>query len=503
MSESVEEKTPLLSKSRFLSGLQCHKRLYYECFHRDLADPVDIAQQAIFDSGTSVGELARDIYLGGVLVNYDHFHHDEAVAATKTMVDDFSIPAIYEAGFQFNHVRTRVDILARTERDMFDLVEVKSNTSVKPEHLPDVAIQYYVLDGADIRLRHTCLAHLNKDYVYPGGDYDLNQLFSIEDVTEAVELLQSDIPELLHEMKSMLGNPEPPDIKAGKHCSQPYTCAFYGHCHINEPEHHVSQLPRASQKLLLSLEEAGIEDIRDIAIDFGELNELQQRVRDCVVNNDVFFNPALHKELATLEYPIHFLDFETFNPALPLFVGTRPYQVIPFQWSDHVMDSDGNLTHVEFLHDGFDDPRENFARNLLSTLGTSGSIIVYSSYEATRIRELAEAIPSKKNDLLALLDGRIFDLLKLIRTHCYHPVFHGSFSLKSVLPALVPDLGYSDLDITEGGQASAAYAEMIHPDSAVERRGEIRANLLEYCKRDTEAMVHLFDKLNRESTEKA
>ena len=486
---------PHLSKSRFLAGLQCHKRLYFECFHRDLADPVDQVQQAIFDAGTRVGELARDIYPGGVLVDYDYFHHGEAVAATKTMVADYSIGSIYEAGFQFNAVRTRVDILVHTERDMFDLVEVKSTTSVKKEHIPDAAIQFYVLYGSEIPLRHAYLAHLNKDYVYPGGDYDLNQLFKLDDVTDAVELIQSDIPELLNEMKSMLGNPQPPDIKAGKHCSQPYTCSFYGHCHMNEPEHHVSQLPRASQKLLLLLEEAEIEDIRDIATDFGELNELQQRVRDCVVNNDVFFNPALPKELATLEYPIHFLDFETFNPALPLYVGTRPYQVILFQWSDHVMDSDGNLTHVEYLHDGFDDPRENFARNLLNALGTSGSIVVYSSFEATRIRELADALPHLSRDMYALLDGRIIDLLPLVRKYCYHPEFHGSFSLKSVLPALVPDLGYDDLEISDGAQASIAYAEIVSPQTTLDRRDLLRASLLSYCKRDTEAMVRLFQTL--------
>ena len=497
VNELANRKIPQLSKSRFLSGLQCHKRLYYECFHRDLADPIDVAQQAIFDAGTSVGELARDMYPGGALVDYDHFHHAAAVSATKTMITNYSVPAIYEAGFQFNDVRTRIDILARTERDMFDLVEVKSTTSVKPDHIPDVAVQFYVLNGSEIPLRRSYLAHLNKEYIYPGGQYNLNELFNLDDVTDAVELVQSDIPELLNEMKSMLGDPEPPDIKSGKHCSQPYTCLFYGHCHINEPEHHISQLPRANEKLLRRFEEAGIEDIRDIAMDFVELNELQRRVRDCVVNNETYFNPSCQKELAKLEFPIHFLDFETFNPALPLYVGTRPYQVIPFQWSDHVMDSDGNLTHFEFLHDGFDDPREPFAKSLIQTLGTSGSIVVYSSFEATRIRELADALSHLSRDLHALLDGRIFDIHPVIKKHCYHPEFHGSFSLKSVLPALVPDLGYDDLEITDGAQASVAYAEIISPSTASSRRNFLRASLLSYCKRDTEAMVRLFQTLRQ------
>ena len=264
---------------------------------------------------------------------------------------------------------------------------------------------------------------------------------------------------------------------------------------MDEPEHHVSQLPRASQKLLLLLEEAGIADIRDIAADFAELNELQRRVRDCVVDNRVHFDPTLAESLGELEYPIHFLDFETFNPALPLYVGTRPYQVVPFQWSDHVMDSNGNLRHEEFLHEGFDDPREPFAKSLLKTLGTSGSIVVYSSFEETRIREHADALPHLSGDLLALLDGRIIDLLPLVRKYCYHPEFHGSFSLKAVLPALVPDLGYDDLEISDGAQASVAYAEMMQPGTSVERRESLRDSLLAYCKRDTEAMVRLYTTL--------
>lgn len=493
----ARERPPLLSKSRFLAGLQCHKCLYLECFHRDLADPVEQAQQAIFDTGIRVGELARDLYPGGTLIEHDHFHHDEAVASTRALLPDSSVTAIYEAGFQHEDVRTRVDILARANNDRFDLVEVKSNTGVREEHLPDVAIQLYVLTGCGVPVRQTCLAHLNKDYVYPGGEYDLGQLFYLEDITDDAQDLQFDIPSVLEEMRLALGNSEPPDIRASRQCSQPFTCPFYGHCHIDKPEHHVSQLPRASQKLLFLLEEAGIEDIRDIAPGFSELNELQRRVRDCVVNNQGYLDPRLAEELGKLEHPIHFLDFETFNPALPLYVGTRPYQVIPFQWSDHIMDSDGTLRHEGFLHDGLDDPRKPIARSLLKTLGTSGSVVVYSGFEERRIRELADAFPHLAGDLLALLDDRIIDLLPLVRKYCYHPEFHGSFSLKAVLPALVPDLGYNDLEISDGAQASVAYAEIISSKTTPDRRDFLRASLLSYCKRDTEAMVQLYKTLQR------
>ena len=395
----------------------------------------------------------------------------------------------------YDDIRIRADILARAGDDLFDLIEVKSTTSVKGEHLPDLGVQLYVLGGCGIPVRRACLAHLNKEYVYQGGDYDLGQLFSVEDITDEVKPLLVDIPSILDEMRLHLSNTEPPDIKARKQCSHPYTCPFYGHCHADEPEHSITQLPRASQKLLDLLEEEDIEDIRDIPADFPGLNATQQRVRDCVVNSHVHMNPELARALAQLEYPIHFLDFETFNPALPIYVGTRPYQVIPFQWSNHILGRDGQLMHQEFLNEGFCDPREPFARGLLETLGTTGTIVTYSNFEATRIRELAQALPELSSDLLALLDGRIVDLLQLVRRHCYHPEFHGSFSLKSVLPALVPSLDYSDLEICEGDQASTAYAEMILPETSADRRGSLRKALLAYCKRDTEAMVRLFETL--------
>jgi len=213
-----------------------------------------------------------------------------------------------------------------------------------------------------------------------------------------------------------------------------------------------------------------------------------------VVNNRIYLDTDIAGELNRLEYPIHFLDFETFNPALPLYIGTSPYKVIPFQWSDHILNEDGSIRHEEFLHDGFDDPRVEFARTLLQTLGDEGSIVVYSSFEAARIKELMQALPHLSDELHELL-ARIVDLLKLVRAHCYHPEFHGSFSIKSVLPALVPDLGYSDLEINDGGLASIAYAEIVNPDTKQERRDHPRKCLLDYCERDTEAEVRLYQTL--------
>jgi hypothetical protein len=224
------------------------------------------------------------------------------------------------------------------------------------------------------------------------------------------------------------------------------------------------------------LEEIGVNDILEIPADFSELNEIQQRVRDCVVNDSLYLDKEIKNELSKLVYPVHFLDFETFNPALPLYIGTRPYEVIPFQWSDHILDKDGTLRHEEFLHDGTGDPRPAFTGSLINTLGKSGSVVLYSGYETGRIKALADALPQFSDELLAIIP-RIFDLLPQIRNNCYHPEFYGSFSIKLVLPALVPGMSYKDLEINEGGLASLAYLEIISPKTTSDRCNELRANL--------------------------
>jgi len=497
MNDQVWNLTPKLSKSRFMAGLQCHKRLYLECFHFDLADPLDEGRQAILDAGTRIGELARDLYSGGVLIEEDHLHHGKAVSSTEKALADSSVQTIWEAAFVYDGVRIRADILTRSGIDTFDLIEVKAGTSVKKEHIPDVAVQLYVLRGCGIQVNRVHLAHLNKEYVYKGGDYDFEELFLVEDVTEDAYELLSDVPLALHEMRLSLRGPEAPFVEIGRHCMKPYTCPFYGYCHINQSKHHISELPVAREKLLQSLEEAGIDDIRHIPENFPGLNEIQRRVRDCVVNNQAYFDPKLAEALRKLVYPIHFLDFETFGSALPLYIGTRPYQLVPFQWSNHTIIGNGELGHQEFLYDGFDDPREPFAKSLLEALGSSGPIVVYTGYEAMCIRELAMVLPDLHDALMVLAETRLVDLHKLIRDNCYHPEFHGSFSIKSVLPALVPDLDYSDLEVSDGMQAQAAYMDMVQQETPAHRKSQLRRSLLAYCKRDTEAEVRLFEVLKR------
>ena len=355
---------PMLSKSRFVAGLQCPLRLWYQCYNRELATPVSPSQQAIFDMGNEVGRLATRLYPGGVLIEEDHLHHREAVEATRGAMADPEVPAIYEAGFVHDSVRVRVDVLERLRGGKWNLIEVKSSTSAKEVNKSDVAVQYYVLEGLGLNVVRAGILHLNNEYVFDGQELDLGQLFSFTDLTEEAVDRQKEVQESLRELKGMLAGQAPPRVEPGKHCSKPYKCEFWEHCTKDKPEFWVMNLSRIDQGKLDELTALGVEDIHDIPDDLP-LTALQARIRECVAEGKEFVAPELADELTDVEFPIHFLDFETTGSAIPGYAGTRPYQKIPFQWSDHVLYEDGTLEHREFLHNEDTDPREEFCRTLL------------------------------------------------------------------------------------------------------------------------------------------
>ena len=494
----TRQRPPLLSKSRFLAGLQCLKRLYLDCHHRELADPVEAVQQAIFDTGTAAGELARRRFPGGILIKEQYFEHSQALRSTQALLSDDSVPALYEPAFTFRGIRTRVDVLRRSGQG-FHLIEVKSTTRAKDEHIPDVAIQMYAVEGSGIPIKRAYLMHIDNTYVYQGGDHDPHRLFSLTDVTDQVRAFATD--KMLNDLARMwesLRLTETLDIETGRHCSTPYRCPFFGHCHRDEPQHPVRELPGLRQGGYDRLNASAVRDIGSIPPDFAGLSGLQRRVRDSVATGRPFVGPDLASKLGEISLPVGFLDFETLIPAVPMYVGTRPYQAIPFQWSLHVRDSDGGLRHSSFLDDGPGDPRARFITSLLEAVPSQGTIVVYSGYEERMMKELAREFPRYETPLITLCD-RAIDLLRLIRGSYYHPDFHGSFSIKSVLPALVPDLAYDDLEIPEGLAATAAYARLIAGGVPQSEKAKIRKSLLAYCERDTEAMVRTYEVLLIES----
>jgi predicted RecB family nuclease len=486
MPEQEPPLVPRLSKSKYLSGLQCHKRLFLEIRSPELATEMDEAAQARMDMGTEVGELARKRFPGGVHVEHDHLHRKEALQQTAELLNDPSVPAIFEGAFEFEDALVRVDILERVGKSQWRLIEVKATGSVKDVHLDDLAILAYVIKGAGVDLAGSYLMHLDTQYVYQGGELDIEQLFALEDLSAEVNEPVLHVPNRVAEMKAMLKNSTPPTIEPDHHCFDPYECPFWKHCTQAKPERWIFHLPgRGRAELFQQLVQQGIESIDDIPAGV-KLNAIQQRVKE----NVEWVHAGLKAALKTVHYPVHHLDFETFNPAIPKFPQTRPYQVLPFQWSNHVETEDGRVTHDEYLCTTRDDSREELALKMLASLGKEGSICVYSSYEKTRIKELAEAFPKLKREL-ERVTSRLWDLYRVIPSHYYHPQFNGSYSLKKVLPAVIPSLNYHDLEIQDGDQASEQYYRMIFEEIDATEKERIRQALLKYCQRDTLAMVEL------------
>lgn len=485
--------SPMLSKSRFMAGLQCPLRLWHQCYNMEFASEVSPVQQAVFDAGHEVGRLATQVYPGGVLIEKDHLHHEEAVECTLKAMENPNVAAIYEAGFIHNGVRIRVDILERAGEGRWNLVEVKSATSAKEIYLPDVSIQSYVLKGLGLDVERVFLMHLNNRYVYDGQKLALEKLFSRTDLTQKALIYQMQIPSLLSSFNTMLAQPEEPKIKPDRHCSIPYDCEFWEHCTKDMPEHWIMTLTGISQKKIYELDAEGVRDVRDIPASFS-LTALQHRIRKCVIKNQAYISPDLRDELRDMVYPIHFLDFETLFRAIPRYEGTRPYQSIPFQWSDHILSQDGSIVHREYLCMDDKDPRIEFAITLLDGLGSKGTIVTYTNYEESIIKGLISHHPEYKDQLLSLL-GRIKDLYKIIKSKYYHPKFYGSFSIKSVLPALLPEMSYKNLEIQDGQLAGLEYARMVAPSTTVEEKEKIKRNLLTYCGHDTLAMLKIREKL--------
>jgi len=494
--------TSRLSKTRYVAGLQCLKRLHLETYAPKLADAPSDALQARLGLGTRIGELARARFPGGLLIDPGPLGHRYATALTTQAIHDPAVPAIYEAAFIYEDIRIRTDILHRNANGAFDLVEVKSSASVKEEHLPDLAIQLYVLEGCGVPVRKALLLHINKGYVYQGGNYDFQELFTPADVTERVQRhVTETLPDALAEMRRTLISPTSPLNAIGPQCTRPYTCPFYSHCHQYLPKAYVGTLPNARAVLLESLAQAGIQSIADIPKDYPDLSPRQRIVRDAVVQGTPFVGEGIVQALAQLEHPLHALDFEAANPALPLYPGTAPFQILPFQWSLQIQTADGSWEQLSFLHDGADDPREVVALRLLESVQPKGSILVYSSYEKTRLRELADYLPQYADDLVALSE-RLVDLLAILREYYYHPGFGGSYSLKNVAPVLAPNVTYADMPIQDGQMAALAYARIAHPRTPEPERQELRRWLLDYCGLDTLAMVRVLEALQQAASDR-
>ncbi|MCF7802705.1 MAG: DUF2779 domain-containing protein [Candidatus Marinimicrobia bacterium] len=481
--------THRLSKSRFLSGIQCTKKLWIETYNRALIPPPSPADQRIFDQGHQVGQLARDDYTDGVLIEPDHFHIPEAMAQTEQAIDS-GVKVLFEGAFAHEEVLVRPDILRRTEDDTWQLMEVKSSTRVKDEHIQDVAIQEYVLEGAGLPIASTHLMHVNRECVYP----DLSNFFTTADITTDVAGFLPEVPDILAHLFATLDRENKPVVPIGKHCTSPYDCPLVEYCWDHVPEYSIFTVPRLNWDKKDQLMADDILAITDIP-DAFPLSDTQQEYVDCVQAEDASIDwEGIRQELARLEYPLYFLDFETDNPAVPRFEGMRPYDQFPFQYSCHILQEDGSLDHVEYLHTDQTDPRGPVAEHLVKSIGAMGSVIAYNAgFEKRILADLRDRFSTLQEPLQGMID-RLWDQLVIFRKHYTDYRFRGSNSIKAVLPVLVPELAYEDLEIQGGEVAQVAWNELLDTEDEAQRK-ELIQSLLAYCRRDTLGMVEIYRQL--------
>jgi hypothetical protein len=483
----------LLSKSSFIKGIQCDKQLYLYKYHYDLMDKVTESQQAVFDRGTNVGILAQNLFPGGTTATEDPRKSDLAVNNTQKLIKQ-EANVIYEAAFLFNDILVISDIIVKKGNE-WSVYEVKSSTSISETYLLDASIQYYVLKNCVLKIKDISIIYINNQYIR-NGELDIQSLFNIETVKELVLTEQDFVEKETERLKLVLKKKHMPDIPIGPQCSNPYKCSFWGYCWKDVPEYSVFDIANLKTEKKFELYNNGHVNLEDVPADF-KLNENQRMQVESHINSKTFIDEEAVKDFITgIKYPIYFMDFETFMPAVPLFDNSRPYQQIPFQYSLHYKkDKNAELEHFEFLADANGDPRLPFIKKLLDDTKAEGTILVYNkAFEVARLNEISRDFPEFDKEIDERVN-RIVDLMiPFQKKYYYTPEMKGSYSIKYVLPALVPDMNYNELEIREGGTASIAF-ESLYYETDLFKTAEIRKNLLEYCKMDTLAMVEILNKL--------
>lgn len=479
-----------LSKSKYLHGRQCSKLLWYE-YHRksDIPSP-EPAIQFAFDEGHRVGDLAQKLFPGGLTVPRDWEplkQHEKSLSLLAKRLP------LFEAGFVFGQAYALADILAPVDDDAWDLIEVKSGTSVKEEHYHDVAFQRYVYEGAGVKIRHCYIYYVNKEYVRR-GEIIPEQFFAKRDITMETQVLAGQVPKALEAVLKVVDSSEMPEIKVGPHCDSPHHCPLSDICwQVLPSEDDIFSLHSGGSKSW-ELWDAGVNRLTDIPENY-ELNYRQIIQVAAHKSGQPYIDRQLIKEfLAQLRYPLFFLDFETISTAIPLYEGLSPYQPVPFQYVVYRQESEtAKPEHFSFLSPDGDDPRLRVLAQLKELFGEEGSVIAYSAqFEKSRLKTAAQAFPEYREWVERLLD-RFVDLLEPFQKfYYYHPAQKGRASLKNVLPALT-GRGYGSLEIAEGGSAAAEFYRTTFGNVSQEERQKVRLALEIYCDQDTHGMVEILN----------
>lgn len=448
---------------------------------------VTLGERFRIEQGIEIGRRARELYTNGVLVN----EGDIGSAAKKTMdlMNDPNVSVIYEGTFLTGGFAAKADVMKR-RKDSWQLVEVKSSVNDKAEFIDDLAYTFMVIGRSDINLSKALLLLVSKDFRLGMTNEKLFvELDHTDEVQDRVVAFEPYWVPVEEETRS----PVKPVPTLRFECRG---CALFKECLGKDIDNHIFEIPRLTQSKFDELAKSGIVRIQDIPDGFP-LTEKQERVKCCVQTRKIFVEKGLGDELKSIPWPAYYLDFETAMTAIPLYVNIAPYTQLPTQYSIHKCSALGHVVdHFEYLADPSRDCRRDLAEHLIDDLNSKGSIIVYSSFEKTIVSGLGKTYPDLLKELSFNID-RMVDLAAIIGKHFYHPDFHGSFSIKTTLPILAPEMSYSDLEIADGDSAMATFAYLALGKFKTDEVEPAKRNLLEYCKRDSLALVKLHEQLTK------
>ena len=499
----------MLSKSKYCSFVQCPKNLWLGVNKPELAVS-DASAESRMEEGNVIGDLAMQIFVDFVEVTAlkpdGKLDLSKMITDTKALMDK-KTPVICEASFSYNGDYCAVDILKR-EGDGYAIYEVKSSSEVKDVYITDVSYQKYVLLNCDVNVTGTYLVLINKDYVFD-GELKPGELFKIVDVSSAVEEKIGGVKENVLEANRVLSEKNEPSVDISVACDEPYPCAFWQYCTKHLPSPSVFDVCGSSSfsfKMMLEYYKSGKNSFDALS---HEEKVMKNNFRSLQISHGINDLPthvdkdAIREFLSTLWYPLYFLDFETMAPTIPEFVGTKPGERIPFQYSLHYIENEGGeLHHKEFLAESGENPLRRISERLCEDIPENACVIAYNKgFERGCLKELASRFPDLSDHLLKIREN-IRDLMTpFFKGHYYNRRMNGSYSIKKVLPAIFPDdpsLDYHNLEgVHNGGEAMTIFPKI--KDLPPEEQAIARKNLLKYCELDTYATVKIWQELVRVS----
>lgn len=472
--------------------LECPLHLWLEKIRPELLPPVPPELARIFKQGNEVDQLAKGLYPEGLEVNG---YNEEGFRNTQKAIAT-GVKVLFQPTAVADGLSARADILVKGKFDAWDIYEVKMSTEVKDEYYQDTAFQKICFTRAGIAIGRVYLVHVNNKYIRKGG-IDVKKLFAIEDITDDVNDLIPEIDELIPKAQAVSKWSKDLSAEQLLTCPDLGTCEHVGHwlntLAIHDLEAALNALPA---KTVGKMIEKNVFDVGKLSKKFLASIPWKTPAQRWPKHIN---QPAIRDDIQHLKYPLYFLDYETIFPAIPPFDGCHPYQQIPFQYSVYVVEPAGATPKTfDFLKESFEDPRLSLIEALREAIGPEGSVISWNAvFEKGRNEEMAKAFP-KHADFLRGVNKRMYDLMLIFRKKMYvEPDFHGSASLKNVMPALIPDLSYKNLNIQEGGEASASWAVLTDPGIPEEQRKQLHHDMIEYCRLDVYGMVKILEHLQK------